>query len=65
MVGQEVNMEEEEEEEEVEEDDEEEEDDDDVDDLLIPNLAVRDRDDLFFAGSFPSWSAGSAGDGGG
>ncbi|KAF3537903.1 hypothetical protein F2Q69_00019775 [Brassica cretica] len=45
--------------------DEEEDDDDDVDDLLIPNFSVRDRDDLFFAGNFPSWSAGSAGDGGG
>nr|QIN97380.1 WRKY43 transcription factor [Isatis tinctoria] len=51
---------------EVEEEEEEDDDvDDDVDDLLIPNFAVRDRDDLFFAGNFPSWSAGSAGDGGG
>ncbi|KAG7537679.1 WRKY domain superfamily [Arabidopsis suecica] len=66
IISQEVNMEEEEEEEEVEEEDDDDDgEDDDVDDLLIPNLAVRDRDDLFFAGNFPSWSAGSAGDGGG
>ncbi|CAH8334020.1 unnamed protein product [Eruca vesicaria subsp. sativa] len=55
----EVNMEDEELDE-VEDDE-----DDDVDDLLIPNYAVRDQDDLFFAGNFPSWSAGSAGDGDG
>lgn len=63
----EVNMEDEEDEVvEMEEEDEEDDDDDDVDDLLIPNFSVRDRDDLFFAGNFPSsWSAGSAGDGGG
>ncbi|KFK26883.1 hypothetical protein AALP_AA8G305900 [Arabis alpina] len=56
----EVNMEDEEDE--MEEEEEGEEDDDDVDDLLIPNFTVRDRDDLFFPSS---WSAGSAGDGGG
>ncbi|EOA13536.1 hypothetical protein CARUB_v10026599mg [Capsella rubella] len=65
MMSQEVNMDEEEEEEEEEEVEEEDDEDDDVDDILIPNLAVRDRDDLFFAGNFSSWSAGSAGDGGG
>lgn len=67
IISQEVNMEEEEEEEEEveEEDDDDDGEDDDADDLLIPNLAVRDRDDLFFAGNFPSWSAGSSGDGGG
>ncbi|XP_010445280.1 PREDICTED: probable WRKY transcription factor 27 [Camelina sativa] len=64
MISQEVNMEDEEEDVE-EEDDEDVGEDDDMDDLLIPNLAVRDRDDLFFAGNFSSWSAGSAGGGGG
>uniref|UniRef100_A0A1J3H7V7 Putative WRKY transcription factor 27 n=1 Tax=Noccaea caerulescens TaxID=107243 RepID=A0A1J3H7V7_NOCCA len=59
----EVNMEDDELDE-VEEEEEEDDEDDDVDDLLIPNFAVRDRDDLFFAGNFSSWSAGSAGDGG-
>ncbi|KAL1206728.1 putative WRKY transcription factor 27 [Cardamine amara subsp. amara] len=62
IISQEVNMEDEEEEDEVE--GEEDDEDDDVNDLLIPNYAVRDRDNFFFAGNFPSWSAGSAGDGG-
>ncbi|CAN8302123.1 unnamed protein product [Cochlearia groenlandica] len=45
---------------------EEEEEDDDVEDVLIPNLTVRDGDDdLFLGGDFLSWSSGSAGDGGG
>lgn len=59
ITSQEVNMEDEEDE--VGEEDDE---DDDVDGLLIPNYGVRDRDDMFFAGNLPSWSAGSAGDGG-
>ncbi|CAN8252722.1 unnamed protein product [Cochlearia groenlandica] len=55
-----VNVEEEEEEEDYDDVD------DDVEDVLIPNLTVRDRDDdLFFGGDFRSWSSGSAGDGGG